>query len=157
MVKKWKKRKGNAWIRTTYKFTKKNNGHIGTRGDNMRMHTPCCWMPRYFSEKNGKYCISVVQIKTMIKAHCNVTNISWTMNWLLIFSIFLILYCENVVSMTVRGVLSPRSARFNQGQYITSFCFYGTYVVYMLTIVNTVSQRRFSHIFFHWTLFMLIK
>ncbi|XP_046851810.1 integral membrane protein GPR180-like [Xenia sp. Carnegie-2017] len=54
-------------------------------------------MPRYFSE-NGKYCISVVQITTMIKTH---------------------------LSMTVRGVLSPRSARFNQGQYITSFCFYG--------------------------------
>ena len=48
------------------------------------------------------------------------------MNNLIIIAIFLKVTAKLVCAKTVQGVLSSKKARLNNGQYITSFCFYGT-------------------------------
>lgn len=47
------------------------------------------------------------------------------MNNLIIIAIFLKVTAKLVCAKTVQGVLSSKKARLNNGQYITSFCFYG--------------------------------
>lgn len=47
------------------------------------------------------------------------------MNIVLITFISVSFYLKFALGMSVKGVLSSKVARFNQGQYITSFCFYG--------------------------------
>jgi hypothetical protein len=47
------------------------------------------------------------------------------MNIVLITFISVSFYLKFALGTSVKGVLSSKVARFNQGQYITSFCFYG--------------------------------
>lgn len=53
----------------------------------------------------------------------------------LILLIVLTTFAVLVDCKTVRGVLSSRLARLDQGQYITTFCFYGklfiSYYIYI--------------------------
>ena len=46
---------------------------------------------------------------------------------------------------TIQGVLSSKDARLNNGQYITSFCFYGTSVLYCAVIAIIVVLRNIEY------------
>lgn len=56
-------------------------------------------------------------------------------NFLIPLLIVLTTFAVLVDCKTVRGVLSSRLARLDQGQYITTFCFYGklfiSYYIYI--------------------------
>ena len=61
------------------------------------------------------------------------------MNIVLVIFIAVSFYPQFALGMTVKGVFSSRDARFNKGQYITSFCFYGMSIKHCL--IHCISFR----------------